>query len=62
VPGLDPERRAAVLAGYDLAEPERDDSDDDGDPERPRPGVLACGHDPDNDPCAAERVGAFVGD
>jgi poly(A) polymerase len=24
----------------------------DGDPERPRPGVLACGHDPDNDPCA----------
>jgi hypothetical protein len=61
-PGIAPERRAAVLAGYDLAEPERDDSDDDGDPERPRPGVLACGHDPDNDPCAAERVGAFVGD
>lgn len=23
----------------------------DGDPERPRPGVLACGHDPHNDPC-----------
>lgn len=25
--------------------------DHDGDPERPRPGVLACGHDPHNDPC-----------
>lgn len=25
--------------------------DHDGDPERPRPGVLACGHDPLNDPC-----------
>jgi poly(A) polymerase len=25
--------------------------DHDGDPERPRPGVLTCGHDPNNDPC-----------
>ncbi len=28
-----------------------EDDDHDGDPERPRPGVLACGHDPHNDPC-----------
>jgi poly(A) polymerase len=36
-----------------------DETDHDGDPQRPRPGVLACGHDPDNDPCAAEAVGNY---
>jgi poly(A) polymerase len=35
------------------------DGADDGDPERPRPGVLACGHDPDNDPCRAGDVGEY---
>jgi hypothetical protein len=30
-----------------------EDDGHDGDPKRPRPGVLACGHDPDNDPCQA---------
>ncbi len=58
VPGADPDRVAALAArGFERSEPERDDSDDDGDPERPRPGVLACGHDPDDDPCTRERVG-----
>ena len=33
------------------------DDDFDGDPNRPRPGVLTCGHDPDDDPCAA--IGEF---
>jgi poly(A) polymerase len=36
-----------------------DDDNHDGDPQRPRPGVLACGHDPDNDPCTAEAVGNY---
>lgn len=38
-----------------------DDDDDkhDGDPQRPRPGVLACGHDPDNDPCVHEATGNY---
>lgn len=54
--GLDAEAaeaaRAEEAAGnfegpYSGVEPD----DHDGDPERPRPGVLACGHDPNNDPC-----------
>jgi poly(A) polymerase len=40
-------------AAGDLEGPHRGvEPDHDGDPERPRPGVLSCGHDPDNDPCA----------
>ena len=35
---------------FDVPDPIEPD-DHDGDPERPRPGVLACGHDADNDPC-----------
>jgi hypothetical protein len=53
--GLDPEAEAAaVAAGDDVEGPHRgvEADDHDGDPERPRPGVLACGHDPENDPCA----------
>jgi poly(A) polymerase len=33
-----------------------EEDDHDGDPERPRPGVLACGHDPHNDPCVHRDV------
>lgn len=71
VPGIDPQRNAAIVAagGYtedadaaftdaeaagDYAGPHSgvtDEDNHDGDPERPRPGVLACGHDPHNDPC-----------
>lgn len=44
--------RTAEAAG-DFAGPHSgiEPDDHDGDPERPRPGVLACGHDADNDPC-----------
>jgi poly(A) polymerase len=55
VPGVDPERTAALIAaGGDLEPPS--DEDDEGphkgaDLEDPSPGVLACGHDPQNDPC-----------
>ena len=56
VPGVAPDRTAALIAaGGALDEPDPD-SDLEGpyqgvDPEDPSPGVLACGHDPDNDPC-----------
>ncbi len=48
VPNVAPEKRAQILAA--------DDGDLEGphkgvDPDDPSPGVLACGHDPDNDPC-----------
>lgn len=54
VPEAPPERVAALItAGGSL-----DEADDDlegphkgVDPDDPSPGVLACGHDPDNDPC-----------
>jgi poly(A) polymerase len=36
-----------------------DDHHDRKDPHRPRPGVLACGHDPDDDPCGREAVGNY---
>jgi poly(A) polymerase len=55
VPGASPERTAALIAaGGSLGD--ADDDDLEGphrgvDPEDPSPGVLACGHDPDNDPC-----------
>jgi poly(A) polymerase len=56
VPGVSPERTAALIAaGGALDEPAGDD-DVEGpyrgpDPDDPSPGVLACGHDPENDPC-----------
>ena len=45
VPGVSAERRAAILDSLDVVEHAGVDLDD------PSPGVLACGHDPDNDPC-----------
>src|ERR1044071_1029015 len=55
VPGVDPERTAALIAAGGDLEPPSDD-DDEGphrgpDLDDPSPGVLACGHDPENDPC-----------
>jgi poly(A) polymerase len=56
VSAVSPERIAALIAaGGALDEPAGDD-DLEGpyrgpDPDDPSPGVLACGHDPDNDPC-----------
>jgi poly(A) polymerase len=56
VPGVSPERTAALIAaGGALDEPPGGD-DLEGpykgpDPDDPSPGVLACGHDPENDPC-----------
>jgi poly(A) polymerase len=56
VPGVSPERTAELIAaGGALDEPTGDD-DLEGlykgpDPDDPSPGVLACGHDPENDPC-----------
>src|SRR5215468_9572584 len=54
VPGVDPERTAALIAAGGDLEPAIDD--DEGphkgpDLDDPSPGVLACGHDPENDPC-----------
>jgi poly(A) polymerase len=55
VPGISPERAEALIAAGgavgdepfdDLEGPHRGP-----DPDDPSPGVLACGHDPDNDPC-----------
>jgi hypothetical protein len=46
-----------IAAGGEL---EPSDDDDEGvhkgvDRDDPAPGVLACGHDPENDPCVAQR-------
>jgi poly(A) polymerase len=54
--GLDEAQAEAARAGEEAGTFEGPHSgieadDHDGDPERPRPGVLACGHDPHNDPC-----------
>lgn len=54
VPNVTPEKRAALIAAGGALEIPADD--DEGphkgvDPDDPSPGVLACGHDPDNDPC-----------
>ena len=50
VPNVDAELRAKIASGSLFVE------GDEGlhkgvDPDDPSPGVLACGHDPDNDPC-----------
>jgi poly(A) polymerase len=55
IPGVEPERTAALIAAGGDLEPPSDD-DDEGphkgpDLDDPSPGVLACGHDPENDPC-----------
>lgn len=45
------QEEAGNFEGPHLGHEPGDDDGHDGDPERPRPGVLACGHDPNNDPC-----------
>ena len=54
IAGVPEERRAALIAAGCAAEP--DDGDLEGphkgvERDDPSPGVLACGHDPDDDPC-----------
>src|SRR5262249_52046929 len=54
VPGVSPERAAALIAAGGQLEAPSPDDDLEGpyrgpDPDDPSPGVLACGHDPDND-------------
>ena len=53
VPGVAPEKLAAIIeAGGDLTAHPDDEGPHKGvDPDDPSPGVLACGHDPENDPC-----------
>lgn len=53
VPNVAPERREAIIAaGGDVHAPDDLVGPHTGvDPDDPSPGVLACGHDPDNDPC-----------
>jgi poly(A) polymerase len=54
VPGLAPDKKQELIAaGGDLDAPADDvEGPHKGvDPDDPTPGVLACGHDPDDDPC-----------
>ena len=52
VPDVAPEKRDALIAAGGALEPSADDEPHKGvDPDDPSPGVLACGHDPENDPC-----------
>jgi len=53
VPNVAPEKLAAIIeAGGDLHAPDDDEGMHKGvDPDDPSPGVLSCGHDPENDPC-----------
>ena len=53
VPDVAPDKLAAIIeAGGDLTAPPDDEGPHKGvDPDDPSPGVLACGHDPENDPC-----------
>lgn len=56
VPDVDPERRARLIAAGGALDGDPMIDDLEGphrgvDPDDPSPGVLACGHDPDNDPC-----------
>jgi poly(A) polymerase len=56
VPGVSAERLAALIAAGGALDADPEDDDLEGrykgpDLDDPSPGVLACGHDPDNDPC-----------
>src|SRR5690242_14745843 len=56
VPDVDPDRRAALIAAGGAIEDAALDDDPEGphkgpDADDPSPGVLACGHDPEHDPC-----------
>ncbi len=58
VPGVSPEKRAQLIASGGGAA-EGDEGVHGGvDPDDPAPGVLACGHDPDNDPCVRRDADA----
>jgi len=61
VPNVAPERIAALIAAGGALGDTATDDDLEGpykgpDPDDPSPGVLACGHDPDNDPCLHRDV------
>jgi poly(A) polymerase len=56
VPGASPDRTAELIAAGGALDDATGDDDLEGphrgpDPDDPSPGVLACGHDPENDPC-----------
>src|SRR5688572_18794345 len=58
VPNVSPEKREALIAAGGLVGDEAKNAEDDlegphkgVDPDDDSPGVLACGHDPENDPC-----------
>jgi poly(A) polymerase len=54
VPNVAPEKREALIAAGGALEIPLDDTEGPHkgvDPDDPTPGVLACGHDPENDPC-----------
>ncbi|HLL23111.1 MAG TPA: hypothetical protein VK427_13315, partial [Kofleriaceae bacterium] len=54
VPNVAPEKLAAIIeAGGNVGDVEDDleGPHRGADPDDPTPGVLSCGHDPDNDPC-----------
>jgi poly(A) polymerase len=56
VPNVPPDRTGALIAAGGAIGDAASDDDAEGlykgpDPDDPSPGVLACGHDPDNDPC-----------
>ena len=54
VPNVAPEKREALIAAGGALEIPADDVEGPHkgvDPDDPSPGVLACGHDPENDPC-----------
>lgn len=56
VPGASPERTAQLIAAGGALDDGAEPGDLEGmyrgpDPDDPSPGVLACGHDPQNDPC-----------
>ncbi len=53
IPNVAPEKLAAIIdSGGDLHGEDSVEGPNQGvDPDDPSPGVLSCGHDPDNDPC-----------
>jgi len=54
VPNASPEKLAALIAAggnVDAGDDDLEGPHKGVDPHDPSPGVLACGHDPDNDPC-----------
>jgi poly(A) polymerase len=57
IPDVSAERRAALIAAGGEVEPGDDDLEGmhkGVDRDDPAPGVLACGHDPENDPCVVQ--------